>query len=146
MSCWWCKDPALQVRRHGLDPALLWLGCRLAAVALIRPLAWGPPYAASAALKSKNKTKKFNSKELIQRQAYEPVKQNSKSRNKPSHILSINFQQGCQNHSKGKDDFFRNRIEGNTSSFYDARIVLLPKSDKDTTRGKTTQTTDQYPL
>ena len=36
--------------RHGLDLALLWLWSRLAATALIRPLAWGPPYAASAAL------------------------------------------------------------------------------------------------
>ena len=28
------------------DLALLWLWCRLAAIALIRPLAWEPPYAA----------------------------------------------------------------------------------------------------
>ena len=31
------------------DPTLLWLWCRLAAPALIRPLAWEPPYAAGAA-------------------------------------------------------------------------------------------------
>ena len=41
-------------RRHSLDHPLLWLWCRLAAVALIRPLAWEPPYAKDAALKSKN--------------------------------------------------------------------------------------------
>ena len=40
-------------RRHGLDPVLLWLWCRLVAVALIRPLAWELPYAAGASLKSK---------------------------------------------------------------------------------------------
>ena len=41
------------------DPALLWLWCRLAAVAVIRPLAWEPPYAVDAALKkNKNKNKK----------------------------------------------------------------------------------------
>ena len=34
--------------RCGLDPALLWH--RPAAVTLIRPLAWEPPYATSAAL------------------------------------------------------------------------------------------------
>ena len=28
------------------DPAWLWLWCRPAAAALIRPLAWEPPYAA----------------------------------------------------------------------------------------------------
>ena len=40
--------------RHGSDLMLLWLWCRLAAIALIRPLAWESPYAASVALKSKN--------------------------------------------------------------------------------------------
>ena len=40
-------------RRRGLDPELLWLWCRLAASALIHPLAWEPPYAAGAALKRK---------------------------------------------------------------------------------------------
>ena len=42
-------------RRCGLDPTLLWLWYRLAATALIRPLAWGPPGAAGATLKSKKK-------------------------------------------------------------------------------------------
>ena len=37
------------------DPALLRLWCRLGATAPMRPLAWEPPYAAGAALKSKNK-------------------------------------------------------------------------------------------
>ena len=37
--------------RHGSDLALLWLWCRPAATALIRPLAWEPPYAMGAALK-----------------------------------------------------------------------------------------------
>ena len=41
--------------RFGLDPELLWLWpwCRLAAVALIPPLAWETPYAAGVALKKK---------------------------------------------------------------------------------------------
>ena len=34
-----------------MDLALLWLWCRLAAVASIRPLAWEPPYAVGVALK-----------------------------------------------------------------------------------------------
>ena len=42
-------------RRHGSYPALLWLWCRPAANAPIQPLAWEPPYAASAALKKKKK-------------------------------------------------------------------------------------------
>ena len=42
-------------RRHGLYLALLWHGP--AAVAPTGPLAWGPLYAVSAALKSKKKNK-----------------------------------------------------------------------------------------
>ena len=42
------------------DPALLWLWCRPAATAPIRPLAWEPPYAEGVALK-KNKRKKIKS-------------------------------------------------------------------------------------
>ena len=38
-------------RRCGLDPVLLWLWHRLAAVALIGTLAWEPPYATGTALK-----------------------------------------------------------------------------------------------
>jgi len=35
--------------RCGSDPMLLWLWHRLAATALIRPLAWEPPYAVGVA-------------------------------------------------------------------------------------------------
>ena len=42
------------------DPALLWLWVRPAAVALIRPLAWEPPYAAGTALEKDKKDKKQN--------------------------------------------------------------------------------------
>ena len=41
--------------RCSSDPELLWLWCRPAAVAPIRPLAWEPPYALGVALKKKNK-------------------------------------------------------------------------------------------
>ena len=36
-------------RRQGSDPELLWLWCKQAAIAPIRPLAWEPPYAMEAA-------------------------------------------------------------------------------------------------
>ena len=42
--------------RHSLDLALLWR--RLAATALIQPLAWEPPCASDAALKKKGPKKK----------------------------------------------------------------------------------------
>ena len=46
--------------RHIWDLALLWLW--LAATALIRPLAWEPPYAVGEALKEKRKKKKKKKK------------------------------------------------------------------------------------
>ena len=39
--------------RDGLDLVLLWLWCRPVATALIRPLAWEPPYAMGGALGKK---------------------------------------------------------------------------------------------
>ena len=44
--------------RNGSDPMLLCLWCRLAAGAPIQSLAWEPPYASGAALKSKRGKKK----------------------------------------------------------------------------------------
>ena len=41
---------------------LLWLWCRLAATAPIRPLAWEPPYAAGVALKRQKTGKKRKEK------------------------------------------------------------------------------------
>ena len=43
--------------RCGSDPALLWLWCRPAATALIRPLAWEPPYSAGTALEEAKRQK-----------------------------------------------------------------------------------------
>ena len=45
----------------GSDPALLWLWHRPPAVTLILSLAWEPPYASDAALKSKKKKKIWSS-------------------------------------------------------------------------------------
>ena len=58
----WVKDLALAMScgvgcRCGLDPGLLWLWCRPAAVDLITPLAWEPPSAAGAAPKKQHKRK-----------------------------------------------------------------------------------------
>ena len=49
----WCRSKI----RLGSDLMLLWLWYRPAAVAPNVPLAWEPPYATGAALKSKNKQK-----------------------------------------------------------------------------------------
>ena len=58
----WCWHE-LQCRlKTWLRSQLLWLLCRLAAVALIWPLAWECPYAASKALKRKKKKKKSQEK------------------------------------------------------------------------------------
>ena len=52
-------------QRRGSDPTLLWLWCRLAATAPIRPLAWEPPYASGAALEKDKKTKKKKKKDVL---------------------------------------------------------------------------------
>ena len=55
-------------RRRGSDLALLWLWCRPVAAALIRPLAWEPPYATRVALeKAKTHTHK---KKILQRNKF----------------------------------------------------------------------------
>ena len=45
--------------RLGLDPLVLWLWCRPAAVAPIPPLAWELPYAMGMALKRQKKKKNY---------------------------------------------------------------------------------------
>ena len=50
LRIWHCRGVG---HRCGLYLVLLWLWRRLAAVALIRPLAWEPPYAVGAALEKK---------------------------------------------------------------------------------------------
>ena len=55
-------------RRYVLDLALLWLCCRPAATALIRPLAWEPTCPSGAALKrqkTKKKKKKKKNKVIV---------------------------------------------------------------------------------
>ena len=54
-------------RRHGSDLALLWLWCRPAATALIRPLAWEPPYALGAALEKAKRQKKKKKLTMLER-------------------------------------------------------------------------------
>ena len=49
--------------RRGFDLVLLWLWCRLAAIAPIRPLAWEPPYDVGVALEKRQKDKKTKKKE-----------------------------------------------------------------------------------
>ena len=45
--------------------AWIWLCCRSAAAALIRPLVWEHPYASGAALKEKKKKKKRKEKGIL---------------------------------------------------------------------------------
>ena len=51
--------------RRSSDPVLLWLWCRLAATALIQPLAWEPPCAAGAVLENTHKKKKKEKENLV---------------------------------------------------------------------------------
>ena len=51
--------------RRSSDPELLWLWCRPAAIALIRSLAWEPPYAKGVAPEKRQKKKKKKKKTKI---------------------------------------------------------------------------------
>ena len=54
--------------RRGSDPTLLWLGCRLVAIALIGPLAWKHPYAMSVAKAIDSNTDYFKTElEIVSR-------------------------------------------------------------------------------
>ena len=77
----WVKGSGVAVSRGvgcrcNLDPALLWLWCRLAAAAPIGPLAQELPYVAGVALKRKEKSrwKAGLLAELDQRQETEYIK------------------------------------------------------------------------
>ena len=52
-------------RRRNSDPELLCLWCRLAATALIRPLAWEPPYAVEVAQEIAKRQKKKMTQKVI---------------------------------------------------------------------------------
>jgi len=51
--------------RCSLNPTLLWLWLWPVAIGLIGPLAWEPPYASGAALKSKQTNKQTNKTNLV---------------------------------------------------------------------------------
>ena len=51
--------------RGGSDPVWLWLWCRAAATAQIRPLTWELPYAVGEAIKRKNKPKQTTSQRAM---------------------------------------------------------------------------------
>ena len=72
--------------RQSLDLALLWLWCRQAATAPIRPLAWEPPYATGAALERQKKTKQ--NKTAKKEHSYNPHPMPDLSRC-PIHIYSF---------------------------------------------------------
>ena len=72
----WVKKPASIAMSCGVgcirgsDPALLWLWHRLAATALIRPLAWEPLYAVGAALEKTKRQKKIIRRRIVRTFSY----------------------------------------------------------------------------
>ena len=58
---------------------LLWLWCRQAAIALIGPIVWEPPYAEGGALKSKKKKKKKKKKEKKEKKKKRKTKKEKKA-------------------------------------------------------------------
>ena len=60
--------------RFGLDPPLLWLWRRPAAIALIRPLAWEPPYAEGRGPRKGKKTKQKQKQKQKKLMPVKPVR------------------------------------------------------------------------
>ena len=60
LRIWRCRK-LQHMLKMWLGSVLLWLWCRLAAIALIRPLAWEFPYALGVAVKRKEKKQMKNS-------------------------------------------------------------------------------------
>ena len=56
LRIWLCPELWYIGHRCGSDLMLLWLWHRLAAVSLLGPLAWEPPYAMGVALKNKRQS------------------------------------------------------------------------------------------
>ena len=113
----WCCSVG---HRCGLDPMLLWLWYRLAAVAPIRPLAWELPHAKGAALKRQKKTKKKKiQKTIVQNQMASQVNSTKHLKKLIPFLLKL----------------FQNL-------FYKACITLISKPDKANLEKKIT---GQYP-
>ena len=60
--------------RRGSDLALLWLWHRPVATALIRPLAWEPPYALGAAVRGQKTRKKKKRREREKKPSFQKCK------------------------------------------------------------------------
>ena len=77
----WCRS------RCSLDLLLLWLWCRPVAVAVIRPLAWEPPYAMGTAQEMAKKRPKKKKKKKKTKRRNPPVPSSGSTVS----FLSINF-------------------------------------------------------
>ena len=73
--------------RHCLDPTLLWLWCRLAATAPIRPLAWEAPYATGSALEKIKRQKEKINKQKTTMHASSHLPSQALAPNTPSHYI-----------------------------------------------------------
>ena len=80
--------------RRGSDLALLWLWCRPAATALIRPLAWEHPRAAGAALKRLKKKKEKENEAAQDRKREEEEK--GRTRGRRAEVLPHRSASRCQ--------------------------------------------------
>ena len=69
LRIWCCREPRCS-HRYSSDPAL-W--CRLAVAAPFGPLAWEPPYAVDAALKSREKKKLKSGVPIVAQQVKNPT-------------------------------------------------------------------------
>ena len=106
--------------RRGLDPAWLWLWNRPVATALMRPLAWEPPYAEGAALE-KTKRQKKKTKKKKTKQPSLALNQGEGHRH---HLAGL----GEQSHSLKPPQCMRN-MQSYTRTFFFMLKIKYPKSE-----------------
>ena len=96
----WCYPELWCRSQTWFGSALLWLWCRLAAIALIRPLAWEPPYAMGAALERLKKKKKKKRKEKKER----------RKKRKPTLCITLfgHWEYNCQQYFSVYSNIFLN--------------------------------------
>ena len=96
--------------RHSSDPALLWLWHRPAAVALIGPLAWEPPYAAGTAPPKKKKERKEYNYQYIFKRSNMQIVGNPKEEVKINEIESIHIHSNSKERLWSGDFVFRESV------------------------------------
>ena len=112
-------------RRCSLDPMLLWLWCRLEAIAQIRPLAWELPQATGAVLKKKKKKKKRGWALKSSRSGFKSRLEEKKKNQASKRLKQIKTKKIFFQFKKKKEGKYKYIGRSNCTSFRNRLIQML---------------------